>query len=59
MGKIMDKLGDIDGTLANAKLFWGTGVSPVETSRERAVRIAKEKRLAAEYAARLRREQND
>jgi len=59
MGKIMDKLGDIDGTLANAKLFWGTGVSPIETSRERAVRIAKEKRLAAEYAARLRREQND
>jgi hypothetical protein len=59
MGKIMDKLGDIDGTLANAKLFWGTGVSPVETARERAVRIAKEKRLAAEYAARLRREQND
>ena len=54
MGKIYDKLGDIDGTIAITHLLNGTGVSPAETGRERDIRIAKEKRLAAEEARRRR-----
>jgi hypothetical protein len=54
MGKIYDKLGDVDGTLAIAQLLGGIGVSPAETGREREIRIAKEKRLAAEEARRRR-----
>ena len=54
MGKIYDKLGDVDGTIAIAQLLGGIGVSPAETGRERDIRIAKERRLAAEEARRRR-----
>ena len=54
MGKIYDKLGDVDGTIAITHLLIGTGVSPAETIQEREIRIAKEKRLAAEEARRRR-----